>query len=228
VMQFHVSTAIRTAVSTHVAEILRDAGSEGLHAREIAKPTGVHPAKLSRVLRLLATNHIFIEVSPDVFSNNRLSTVLDTGKSVEELISSPESKYAGTLGMTTLIGHLLDEVFKSSSYLTETLLDPELGHASEPTKTALNKTFSFEGDMWSWFEESDNKLRLARFGAAMASVANMTPPEAILEGLPFVFVDHRSQPDLIHRTQRIFMGDAPFRLPSCRRRRRRWLAVFNA
>ena len=43
--------------------------------------------------------------------------------------------------------------------------------------------------MWSWFEEADNKLRLARFGAAMASVANMTPADAILEGLPSVFVD---------------------------------------
>lgn len=182
VMQFHVSTAIRTAVSTHVAEILRDAGPEGLHAREIAKPTGVHPAKLSRVLRLLATNNIFIEVSPDVFANNRLSTVLDTGKPVEELISNPESKYIGTLGMTTLIGHILDEVFKSSSYLTETLLDPEFAHATEPTKTALNKAFGFEGDMWSWFEKPDNKLRLARFGAAMVSVANMTPEDAILEG----------------------------------------------
>jgi hypothetical protein len=54
---------MRTAVSTHVAEILRDAGpkvadilsaesshltmfSQGLHARDIAKPTGVDPAKL--------------------------------------------------------------------------------------------------------------------------------------------------------------------------------------
>ncbi|KAF8256673.1 S-adenosyl-L-methionine-dependent methyltransferase [Lactarius quietus] len=182
VMQFHVSTAIRTAVCTHAAEILRDAGPEGLHAREIAKPTGVDLAKLARVLRLLATNYIFIEVSPDVFSNNRLSTVLDTGKPVEELISNPESKYIGTLGMTTLIGHLLDEVFKTSSYLTETLLDPEFGHATEPTKTALNKAFGFEGDMWSWFEGLDNKLRLARFGAAMASVASMTPEDAILEG----------------------------------------------
>jgi hypothetical protein len=94
----------------------------------------------------------------------------------------------------------LDEVFKSSSYLTETLLDPEFGHATEPTKTALNKTFGFEGDMWSWFEEADNKSRLGRFGAAMASVANMTPADAILEGLPFAFVDHRTLPDLIHQT----------------------------
>ncbi|KAH8978956.1 S-adenosyl-L-methionine-dependent methyltransferase, partial [Lactarius akahatsu] len=182
VMQFHVSTAMRTAVSTHVAEILRDAGPEGLHAWEIAKPTGVHPAKLSRVLRLLATNHIFIEVSPDVFANNRLSTVLDTGKPVDELISNPESKFIGTLGLTSLISHILDDAFKSSSYLTETLLDPEFGHATEPTKTALNKAFGFKGDMWDWIESPTNRLRHARFGDAMINMTNMTPEDAILEG----------------------------------------------
>ena len=41
----------------------------------------------ARNLRLLATNHIFIEVSPDVFAINRLSSVLDTGKSVDELLA---------------------------------------------------------------------------------------------------------------------------------------------
>ncbi|KAH8978094.1 S-adenosyl-L-methionine-dependent methyltransferase [Lactarius hatsudake] len=201
-IKFHVSTAMRTAVSTHVAEILRDAGPKGLHAWEIAKPTGVHPAKLSRVLRLLATNHIFIEVSPDVFANNRLSTVLDTGKPVDELISkwalfgvrlpntislmprvfSPESKFIETLGLTSLISYILDEAFKSSSYQTETLLDPEFGHATEPTKTALNKAFGFEGDMWEWIESPNNRLRHARFGDAMINMTNMTPEDAILEG----------------------------------------------
>ena len=41
----------------------------------------------ARILRLLATNYIFTEVSPDVFANNRLSSVLDTRKSVEELLA---------------------------------------------------------------------------------------------------------------------------------------------
>ncbi|KAH9042198.1 S-adenosyl-L-methionine-dependent methyltransferase [Lactarius pseudohatsudake] len=181
-MQFHVSTAMRTAVGTHVAEILRDAGPKGLHAREIAKPTGVHAAKLARVLRLLATNHIFIEVSPDVFANNRLSTVLDTGKPVEELIFNPESKHIETFGMTSYIELVLDEGFKSSSYLTETLLDPEFGHATEPTKTALNKALGIEGDMWSWFEGPGNGLRLARFGASMTGLKNMSSQDTLLDG----------------------------------------------
>lgn len=77
----------------------------------------------------------------------------------------------------------LDEGFKSSSYLTETLLDPELGHANETNKTAFNKALDTEEDFWSWLEGPDNGLRLARFGAAMNGLGNMTPPEHILEGL---------------------------------------------
>ncbi|KAH9065481.1 S-adenosyl-L-methionine-dependent methyltransferase [Lactarius vividus] len=176
VIKFHVSTAMRTAVGTHVAEILRDAGPKGLHVREIAKPTGVHPA---RVLRLLAYS---LKVSPDVFANNRLSSVLDTGKPVEELVSNPESKHVGTFGITSYIELVLDEAFKSSSYLTETLLDPEFGHATEPTKTALNKALNIEGDMWSWFEGPGNGLRLARFGASMTGLRNMTSQDALLDG----------------------------------------------
>lgn len=78
----------------------------------------------ARILRLLATNYIFTEVSPDVFANNRLSSVLDTGKPVEELVArlvpspiissdkltvvSPEAKHRGTSGMTSFIEHLYE------------------------------------------------------------------------------------------------------------------------
>ena len=172
----------------------------------------------ARILRLLATNHIFIEVSPDIFANNRVSSALDTGKPVEELLSrwalgltisnnalttvSPESKHIGTLGLTSIIEHgyalvtglsysiqtlmhihSLDDGFKSSSYLTETLLDPEFGHANEPNKTALNKALNIKGDFWSSLQGPDNRLRLARFGSAMNGLKNMSSAEAILEGL---------------------------------------------
>jgi hypothetical protein len=49
----------------------------------------------ARILRLLATNHIFTEVSPDVFANNRLSSALDTGKSVEELLEKLVPSFFG-------------------------------------------------------------------------------------------------------------------------------------
>ena len=77
----------------------------------------------------------------------------------------------------------LDVGFKTSSYLTETLLDPELGHAYESNKAAFNKALNVEEDPWSWLERPDNRLRLARFGSAMDGLKNATPANAILEGL---------------------------------------------
>jgi len=119
----------------------------------------------------------------------------------ELIIVSPESKHIGTLGITSIIGHLydiliglsysihiliyfyrLDEGFKSSSYLTETLLDPELGHAYESNKTAFNKAHNVKEDMWTWLERPDNSLRLAQVGAGMTSLKNTSPVDSILEG----------------------------------------------
>jgi hypothetical protein len=164
-------------------------------------------------------------VSPDVFANNRLSSVLDTGKSVEELLSklvldlfthnnelkivSPESKHVGTPGITSIIGHLydiliglpygiyilicfyrLDEGFKSCSYIPETLLDPEFGHAYESNKAAFNKAHNAKESMWTWFERPENRLRLAQVGAGMNGLKNITPAKSILEGsvtLPYIY-----------------------------------------
>src|SRR6266849_2377826 len=81
-------------------------------------------------------------------------------------------------------GYSLDEGFKASSCLTETLLDPEFGHAYEFNKTAFNKVHNVKEDFWTWLEAPGNRLRLTRFGAAMNGLKNMSPAEAILEG-PF-------------------------------------------
>jgi hypothetical protein len=76
--------------------------------------------------------------------------------------------------------------------LTETLLDPEIGHASEVNKTAFNKALNVNEDFWIWLESPDNRLRLARFGAAMNGLGNMAPKDAILEGSVMLrgFADH--------------------------------------
>src|SRR5260221_4624157 len=156
----------------------------------------------ARILGLFAKNHIFTEVSPEVFANNRLSSVLDTGKPVEELLArlvpspmisgnnlmivSPESKHRGTSGMTSFLQHLyelptgfsygihilmgfrrLDEGFKTSSYLTETLLDPQTGHASDANKAAFNKAYNTDKVIWQWWELPENKKRIERFWSSM-------------------------------------------------------------
>ncbi|GAA5863476.1 hypothetical protein JCM5353_008294, partial [Sporobolomyces roseus] len=81
-IEFHVSSCLRLAVAAHVEEILREAG-QPLSANEIAKFSSLNPDKLAQCLRLLASNHIFVEVEKGVFARNRLSAILDTGKSLD-------------------------------------------------------------------------------------------------------------------------------------------------
>ena len=79
---------------------------------------------IGRILRLLATQHIFKEVAPDVFANNRISSTIDTYKSVAEInakyvslveialrshmfpVPSPQDKHNGTSGTAALANHL--------------------------------------------------------------------------------------------------------------------------
>ncbi|KAJ7220901.1 hypothetical protein GGX14DRAFT_354560 [Mycena pura] len=95
---FHISSCLRAASELNVVEILREAGPQvscwlirkmypvllepvgGRHVNQIATPSKADPALLARILRLLATHHIFSEVSPNVFANNRISSALDKGK----------------------------------------------------------------------------------------------------------------------------------------------------
>ena len=121
----------------------------------------------------------------------------------------------------------LDEGFKSSGYLAETILDPELGHASETNKTAFNKAHNTDDDMWSWLERPDNRLRLARFGAAMDGVKNMSTADAILEGSVILRRFPGDHLILGHRTRRVRLGKPSRGLTGCRCRRWRWRAVVD-
>lgn len=51
---------------------------------------GIHIdyASIARILRVLATHHVFMEVSPDVFANNRISSVLEKGQKIDDLIKT--------------------------------------------------------------------------------------------------------------------------------------------
>ncbi|KII87317.1 hypothetical protein PLICRDRAFT_699701 [Plicaturopsis crispa FD-325 SS-3] len=182
VMQYQVSTALGVATSTNTVEILRDAGPQGLHVKDIAAKNHTDPKKLSRVLRLLATESIFKEVSPDVFANNRISSVIDTGKSVSDLLSKPEEKHVDTSGVAAFVGHFSDEGLKTSSYLDDVFHNPNFVHSDSASQTAANLAFKIDGNFFSWLEQPGNSQRLHRFGIAMDGATKFDSPDAIIQG----------------------------------------------
>ncbi|KAJ7768823.1 O-methyltransferase [Mycena metata] len=154
---------LRTVSELNVVEILREAGPQGLHVNEIASPSKVDPDLLARMLRFLATNHIFCEIAPDVFVNNRISSSLDKGKPSAVLFNKPEERLAGTATAAALVEMLGDEVLKSFAVLTEAVLDPN-GEQS-PMKRALGVNSS--ESLFNWMMRPENKNRANRFNIAI-------------------------------------------------------------
>ncbi|KAF7352021.1 S-adenosyl-L-methionine-dependent methyltransferase [Mycena venus] len=173
---FQISSSVRAAAELNVAEILRDAGPQGLHVKEIAAKGNVDPKLLARILRLLATHHIFREVSTDVFANNRISSTMDKGKPADVLYAKPEERLLETNGLSALVEFISEEAFKASAYMTDTMLDP----AGPPT--AHMRAFRTNENMFQWFENPANKARLTRFGIAMQGSAAEEPEDTIFRG----------------------------------------------
>ncbi|KAF9264596.1 S-adenosyl-L-methionine-dependent methyltransferase [Marasmius fiardii PR-910] len=178
---FLKSAAVRVCLESNVTEILRDAGPQGMHVNDIGKKNGMDPKKLSRFLRILATHHIYKELTPDVFTNTRISSLMDTLKSIEAILSDPENKHKDTMGLAALASHHLDEPFKAGAYVWETCSNPESAHSSEPTASAFARSIGSAETVWQFYDRPSERFRQARFGFGMRGVNALQSPDAILK-----------------------------------------------
>ncbi|KAI0360847.1 S-adenosyl-L-methionine-dependent methyltransferase [Trametes cingulata] len=213
VMADHITSCLAYLEASHTVEILRTAGCDGMHVRDLVRaidelrsaaahgsdfqPTD--PGKLSHILRLLATHHWTREVRPDVFANNRLSAFVDSGKTVDQLRAAPEKKYDGADGIAALVAMKGDDFYKSCAYITDQLL-PERERSvalrklrdrerkSEPParyKAPFNLAFDTELGYFDWLEQPENKTRLTQFGRAMTGARGWEANEDITAVYPW-------------------------------------------
>ncbi|KAL0057206.1 hypothetical protein AAF712_016159 [Marasmius tenuissimus] len=183
------TAALRVCLEGNVTEILREAGPKGAHVREISAINGLDPKILARFLRYLATLHIYRELSPGVFANNRVSAVMDTGKDVKELFDST------------------DEVCKAAMLSWETITDP-----AYPAITPLNKTFPTSNrrasenhelheqnheeedagppdavTIFDLLQRPEEAARHRRFAVAMEGMSGVQPLECLSRGKSYSF-----------------------------------------
>ncbi|KAI0359496.1 S-adenosyl-L-methionine-dependent methyltransferase [Trametes cingulata] len=221
-----LSAAIRFMEAAHIPEILREAGAQGLHVRDIHRsvtelrpkdaqpnPNVFTPARLGHVLRLLATAHWLQEVAPDVFANNRRSSYIDSGKTLEQLRTEPNKKYLETDGVAAFVGVATDEAFKFMAYMTEWFLPDTRagslivdakggfgrGEKEQPTAeesaskdadavdhiAPFHLAFDTKLNFFPWLELPENRSRLERFGHAMTGTRQWETKEGILFGFPW-------------------------------------------
>ncbi|KIY67016.1 S-adenosyl-L-methionine-dependent methyltransferase [Cylindrobasidium torrendii FP15055 ss-10] len=168
----HSTSAIGLAEQYHLADVLAEAGPQGLHTRDIASKVGLETQSVERILRFLATRHIFKEVSPNVYVNNRISGLLQKNKPIEELRSQPNSRYAkGPLAAG--VSHIADDVFASSPYLGKWLSEPG------EWETPFNMSHKTHSKIFPWYGEPGNEWRMHRFASFMQYAGSLFPQDII-------------------------------------------------
>ncbi|KAJ7657239.1 S-adenosyl-L-methionine-dependent methyltransferase [Mycena polygramma] len=183
------SAAIRTCLEAGVTEILREAGPQGIHVRDIAAKNGQDPEKLARFIRYLATHHVYREVQPNVFANTRISSMLDTLKPSAEILADPEHKHDGTMGLAALASHHLDEAFKASAYAWESLADPATAGSGDPTASPFARAMGRPETLWTYYARPEEKFRQHRFAIGMEGIQALQPADAILKAYDWASVE---------------------------------------
>ncbi|KAF9007164.1 S-adenosyl-L-methionine-dependent methyltransferase [Cyathus striatus] len=183
---FHIPAALGIASDACAVELLREAGPEGMDVAEISARTGTDANLLGRALRLLATHYIFREVKPNIFTNNRLSSMMDTGKSSEALVALTKyvnypvvrrvhgEKYKGTNGIAAFVDTAVDLNFKAAAFM------PDMFINITGVDTAFKAAFR-DGNMWDYQEKRPGYVE--RFQSYMHGRTSIQPPNSNTDGL---------------------------------------------
>ncbi|KAK7453205.1 hypothetical protein VKT23_011885 [Stygiomarasmius scandens] len=164
------TACLRIVMDAKIADLLLNR-PEGVHVGELGQKSNRDPGKLSRVLRALATNHVFMEglplsypstesfyhscllVKPDVFANNRLSI-----------------KLISTDPLSALVDHMSNEAMKCGAVLGDVVADPKTAFSTKIEDTAHQKAHGM-----SLFEMmASDTIRGECFNRAMVGWAQVT------------------------------------------------------
>ncbi|EKM56162.1 uncharacterized protein PHACADRAFT_94727 [Phanerochaete carnosa HHB-10118-sp] len=166
VFMTYLSGSMSTAEAAYVPDVLREAGTKGLHVNEIAAVRNIDAGKLGRILRHLASRHIFEEVAPDVFRNNRISSSMCTGKPVQDMVRSPIDRWDDTNGIAAFVSAKA-EIQRGNGWLAEHLLDPATGNSQESNEAPWQRAMHTKLTLFEWMERPEHALEMRKFGIGM-------------------------------------------------------------
>jgi len=155
---------LRLVLSCKVPDILQEK-PQGMPIAEVAERANLDKGKLGRIMRLLASQHIFREVDTDVFANNRLSVQLLSTKPIHSSIL-----------------HCSEG---SSWFIPEVLTDPEWSRSYAPQQTAWNRMTKFSGQQFEWLDTVEGAEQKSVLGLAMVGFGEGIQGHAVTQDFPW-------------------------------------------
>jgi len=175
----------------------------------LSEKTGIMASKLSRILRYLATKHIFCEgnyfnqplmilfprwfcletVQPNVFANNRYSILLHDQVPISAGISwlwvKQNSSKAKCTGWQSRLVDSNEECGLASTKLSEVLRHPIYGMSEDPWSCSLGRVFDVpEGKSFYWVIQGNEVSHRISIAHILIKCANSTE-KRWTEQLPF-------------------------------------------
>ncbi|PSS37291.1 hypothetical protein PHLCEN_2v860 [Hermanssonia centrifuga] len=139
--------------------------AQGLHVRDIGSKAGIDESKAARILRYLASRHMFKEITPNVFANNRISAAFVRTEETDG--TTPDfDEHAPT----ALVSWFADECLKSSTHMAE-----HIRIKPKDVVAPFNMAFKTSSNLWDWFEEPGNERRLHRFSTLYKANSSQWP-----------------------------------------------------
>ncbi|KDQ29760.1 hypothetical protein PLEOSDRAFT_27563 [Pleurotus ostreatus PC15] len=165
------TVTLRFVNDHNVADLLKEAGPKGLDAKEIGKQIGANLIVLARCLRYLATRHIFREVSPNAFANNRLSSVLVKSKPFKDIETDLMTKYDDAPSSALVSHSYVHSVPVASTSAYQSFV--EFMKHSKGYASPFSMTIQQHTNMFDWYEQPGQKWRAHRFATAMKAPASL-------------------------------------------------------
>ncbi|KAJ7598769.1 S-adenosyl-L-methionine-dependent methyltransferase [Mycena floridula] len=157
----YTTTNLTIVEEINISDVLAEGPATGMHLDDISAVNGVDASYMGRILRYLATRHIYKEVSPNVFVNNRISSLLKKRKTVQEIKADPESRFEGA-ALPALISQFAD-LLPIAPYVS--------GFIQNPVVPPFNAAFKTESKMWDWLAEPGHEFQQKRYAVAMSGAA---------------------------------------------------------
>lgn len=150
--EYWESRALFIATERRIPDLLHEAGDEGMEITEIAKKTGIEHLKLSRIMRCLASIHVFRLTAPERFANNRISAQLVHNKHLSAYITM----FSG-------------DIYTSAERLPKHLLGPQ-GASYSVTETAWHEALGTSKSRWEWLAEKIDPNEIQNDGVGYPGV----------------------------------------------------------
>lgn len=133
--QYWESRALYIAAERRIPDLLAEAGEHGMDIQELGQKTGIEYLKLSRLLRCLCSIHIFRQIAPTRFANNRISQALVNNEQLRAYVQ--------------LFNF---DIYTASDHLPKYLLSKK-GASYDVTETAFQCAVGTTKPRWDWLAE---------------------------------------------------------------------------